>query len=163
METPFPGDPDLAAHITILLKRGITLSGQKAADVFPEVPLEDYLDAIMDDFESAREQIVDTPIYSILNLCRVYSFVKSGSILSKKEGGKWGAGMLPEPFNRTAEKAYLIYSGKVYEDCFSDDLLLAFSDYVFQKVNELLSERGIRSDNRAKSIGLYYQENRRED
>ena len=77
-------DSDLAAHITILQQQGVTLFGPPIARTFPPVPGEDYLTSILADYAAARDAIVRRPVYGVLNLCRVYRYLRDGSICSKK-------------------------------------------------------------------------------
>lgn len=83
-------DKDLAAHFTILYHRGKTLYGEEIREVFSEISKADYFDSIWFDIKNAKKEIVDNPIYIILNLCRVLAYKKDNLILSKQEGGKWG-------------------------------------------------------------------------
>lgn len=83
-------DKDLAAHFTMIYHRGKTLYGKEIPSVFAEVSQEDYLDSIWYDIENAKDEIVENPMYIILNLCRVLAYKKEHLILSKQEGGKWG-------------------------------------------------------------------------
>ena len=83
-------DKDLAAHVTILRNRGKTLYGKEISAVFGEVPREVYLDSIWYDVQHGEEDILENPMYVILNLCRVLAYRKDHLILSKQEGGAWG-------------------------------------------------------------------------
>ena len=60
-------DPDLAAHFTILKKCGIVLWGEAIETVFGEISPEAYTDSICRDIENAAEDIVENPMYIILN------------------------------------------------------------------------------------------------
>ena len=86
-------DKDLAAHFTIIKKYGVVLYGEEINDVFADVPEKDYVDSIWHDVEGAGEDILEEPVYVILNLCRVAAFLKNGLILSKKQGGEWKRGV----------------------------------------------------------------------
>lgn len=102
-------DPDLAAHFTIIRKYGIVLAGADVKELFGEVPREAYLDSIRQDVENAREDVLDNPVYVILNLCRVAAYVEENLILSKQQGGEWGLIHLPERYHfllRDALEAY---------------------------------------------------------
>jgi len=83
-------DKDLAAHFTIINKYGVTLYGSEATDVFGVVPRECYVDSIWSDIENASEDILDNPVYVVLNLCRVLAYLADDVILSKEKGGEWG-------------------------------------------------------------------------
>ena len=83
-------DKDLAAHFTIITRRGKTLCGKPIEEVFGEVDRAHYLDSIWCDIENAEADICDDPMYIVLNLTRVLAYCRDGLILSKKEGGEWG-------------------------------------------------------------------------
>ena len=82
-------DIDLAAHFTMINHYGIVLCGEAVEKVFADVPRKDYVDSICADVENAKEDIIENPVYIILNLCRVIAFLEDGLYLSKEEGGKW--------------------------------------------------------------------------
>ena len=50
------------------------------------------------------------PTYIILNLCRVLAYKNEGLILSKKEGGNWGIGHVPELYHGLIRQALDEYS-----------------------------------------------------
>ncbi len=83
-------DPDLAAHFTVINSVGITLYGKDISEVFSKIPTEYYLDSIKCDVENAEVDIFINPVYVILNLCRVYAYIKDGLVCSKRSGGEWG-------------------------------------------------------------------------
>ena len=102
-------DKDLAAHITVIRKRGVRLYGLPAGEVFGEVPERDYLDSIRDDVSGAVDEIAGNPVYCILNLARVLGYLKEKAVFSKREGGMWGLRNLPEkyhPLIRAALREY---------------------------------------------------------
>lgn len=82
-------DHDLAAHFVITKNRGVALCGKAISDVFGKIPSEAYLDSIKCDINGAQDEVIDNPIYFILNLCRVLAYVRDRLVLSKKEGGEW--------------------------------------------------------------------------
>lgn len=82
-------DIDLAAHFTIINHYGIVLYGEAVEAVFATVPRKEYVASICSDVENAKEDIMENPVYIILNLCRVIAFLEDGLYLSKEEGGKW--------------------------------------------------------------------------
>jgi len=98
-------DKDLAAHITILYHRGVCLWGEDVHNVFEEVNEEAYFDSIWYDIECAEEDILENPVYVILNLCRVLSFKQEKLILSKQEGGIWGLAHVPEKYSSLIQQA----------------------------------------------------------
>ena len=92
-------DKDLAAHFTIIGKRGKCLWGQPIEEVFAPVPKADYMDSIWEDIADAREDILDNTMYITLNLARVLAYKNEGLILSKKEGGEWAIKNVPEEYH----------------------------------------------------------------
>ena len=98
-------DPDLAAHFMVITKVGIALCGEEIAAVFGQVPEADYLDSIYKDVENAKDDVINAPVYIILNICRVLAYVKEGLILSKERGGQWGINNLPEKYRDLISRA----------------------------------------------------------
>ena len=119
------GDPDLAAHITIIHERGITISGPPPAELLPPVPRHDYVDSIMTDIAAADEQVYNDPVYIVLNLCRVAAYVQAGLITSKAEGGEWGMRTLSHAQRPVVAEALAIYRGTSDETPFAADALAA--------------------------------------
>ncbi len=109
--TPEPHDPDLAAHMTIMNRRGVCLYGPPIAEIFPGIPAADYIDSIMADIAGAHKHIAEQPVYLTLNLCRVYGFLKAGLFLSKDEGGVWALQILPEQHHQVLQMALDAYRG----------------------------------------------------
>ncbi len=105
-------DKDLAAHFSIINKYGITLYGREIEDVFGPVPQEAYLDSIWYDIENAPEEIVENPMYVILNLCRVSAYLREKSILSKEKGGEWGIAHLPTKYRSLIQEALRCYQSE---------------------------------------------------
>lgn len=104
-------DKDLAAHITMLHQYGMALYGEPISSVFAEVPREAYIDSIWHDIQHAVSDISDSPVYMILNLCRVLAFLREGLYLSKQSGGAWGLEHLPENCRSLVAEALTHYEG----------------------------------------------------
>lgn len=102
-------DKDLAAHFAIIRRYGIFLYGEKIENVFGEVPREHYADSIWEDVREAKEEILQQPIYVILNLCRVLAFLEDGLYLSKKEGAEWAIKHLPDEDSAMVRSALECY------------------------------------------------------
>ncbi len=98
-------DKDLAAHIMITYHRGLCLYGEDIKTIFEDVSQEAYFDSIWYDIECAEEDILENPVYVILNLCRVFAFKKENLILSKQEGGNWGLTHVPEAYSNLIQQA----------------------------------------------------------
>jgi len=103
-------DQDLAAHFVITKNRGIVLYGKAISEVFGEIPSEAYLYSIKSDIMDLQDDVIDNPIYIILNLCRVLSYVKDGLVLSKKEGGEWVLKNIDDKYRGLIKDALVCYS-----------------------------------------------------
>ena len=104
-------DKDLAAHFTVIRRRGRCLWGLPVEAVFGEVPAGDYLDSVLEDISGAQEEIAGNTLYLTLNLARVKAYLVEGSVLSKKEGGEWGLRNLPAKFRPLLRAALEDYEG----------------------------------------------------
>lgn len=102
-------DKDLAAHFTIINKYGVRLYGKEIASVFGNVPRKDYADSIWHDIEKAAEDILNNPIYIVLNLCRVLAYLRDDLILSKEKGGRWGLIHVNEKYHPLISQAHQCY------------------------------------------------------
>lgn len=128
-------DKDLAAHFTIIRQSGITLYGEKADHVFGVVPKADYLDSIKEDIQNAVSDILDDPIYIILNLCRVLAYIKDGLVLSKHQGAHWGLRHLPPRYTPLINLAETSYRTAVpFPTDLSAALLTDFSTYMLNQI-----------------------------
>ena len=103
-------DPDLAAHLTITNRRGICLLGAPISSVMPDVPQEDYLASILNDIQDALNGKMDDPLYSILNICRVYAYMRAGLVCSKQEGALWALSNVPLEIQPVIKHALEIYA-----------------------------------------------------
>ena len=130
-------DKDLAAHFTIIKQAGITLYGKKVDDVFEDVPKANYLDSIKYDIENAVSEIVENPIYIILNLCRVLAYIKDDVVLSKQQGAYWGLENIPTKYAGLINKAEKSYCSKEpFLMDMGDALLTDFSEYMLEQIFE---------------------------
>lgn len=126
-------DKDLAAHFTIIGKRGKCLFGLPIEDVFAEVPKADYLDSIWNDIAEAPEEITENTMYLTLNLVRVLAFAKDGLVLSKKEGGEWGLKNIPEEYHRLIEDALSEYGSSVVPK-YDKELSVKYAEYMLESI-----------------------------
>jgi streptomycin 3"-adenylyltransferase len=83
-------DPDLTVHVVVARQAGIVLHGSV---VWPVPTRADALAAVWYDIATAEADVVDNPVYVILNLCRTIRWLEHGEVLSKSAGG-WA--LLPE-------------------------------------------------------------------
>ncbi|MBQ2656017.1 MAG: DUF4111 domain-containing protein [Erysipelotrichaceae bacterium] len=128
-------DKDLAAHFTIINKRGKCLYGAPIEDVFAEVPSVDYMDSIWFDVEGAAEEITEYPMYLILNLARVLAYKQEGLVLSKKEGGDWALGRLPAEYRPLIADALREYSENA-EVVYDDVLAKRYAEFAIRKLTQ---------------------------
>ncbi len=103
-------DKDLAAHFTILKKRGKCLYGVPIEEVFSEVPTANYMDSIWEDVSDAPEDIAEDTMYLVLNLARVLAYKKEQLVLSKKEGGEWAIAHILTEYHPLIEDAMNEYA-----------------------------------------------------
>ncbi len=102
-------DRDLAAHVRITRLCGIPLYGPDPSELFAPVPDGAYTDALLYDIGDAAQSVTSSPVYTVLNLCRVAAWKEERKILSKKEGGEWGLSVLPELYRGTVSDALSAY------------------------------------------------------
>ncbi|MFJ7828133.1 aminoglycoside adenylyltransferase domain-containing protein [Psychrobacillus sp. NPDC096623] len=131
-------DGDLAAHIMMLNHRGVCIAGKPIRHVFPSIPQSDFLTSILRDYEDCLNNIEHEPIYCILNLIRVYWYLKDENISSKQEAGKWGASHLPPKFHSLIHQVAEAYASNSNAP-FDKNNLLKFRDYLSKTVKSLLN------------------------
>ena len=131
-------DKDLAAHFTIIGKRGKCLFGLPIEDVFAVVPKADYMDSIWNDIVEAPEEITENTMYLTLNLVRVLAFAEDGLVLSKKEGGEWGLKNIPVEYHRLIEDALSEYGSSVVPQ-YDMELAVEYAEYMIQSIKEMIS------------------------
>jgi len=127
-------DPDLAAHITVTRARGICIYGCPIEDVFSTVPRRDYLSSIYYDIKEAIQEIIDAPVYIILNLCRVLYYLKEEAVSSKEEGGQWACCILPKEYVKIVQVALNCYNEGAKAD-FNEKDLMEFAEFMMDSID----------------------------
>ena len=122
-------DRDLAAHFTVIKKRGKVLFGKPVDEVFDVIDRKYYLDSILSDIEDAGTDILRDPVYFILNLLRVLAYIEDGQVLSKREGGEWGISHLDRRWHDLINNALYEYGHSVKKE-YSDKDLISFAGYI---------------------------------
>ncbi|ART77029.1 hypothetical protein B4U37_13660 [Sutcliffiella horikoshii] len=122
-------DPDLAAHLSILNHRGICWEGPMIDDVFPVIPSTHYLSSILADYQDCLKNVEADPVYCVLNLIRVYWYVKEGIISSKLEAGEYGLTSFPQEYKETIRKVVESYQGNRI-GAFQNEELKSVRDYI---------------------------------
>ena len=134
-------DKDLAAHFTVIRARGNCLYGLPIAEVFGEVPQQDYIDSLWYDIEGAAEEITEATMYLTLNLARVLAYLKEKKVLSKQEGGEWGLGeddlgkRVPGQYHPLIREALEEYQGG--EPDYDLELAKEYATYMLSEIKKL--------------------------
>lgn len=128
-------DPDLAAHITILNHRGVCWEGPQIHDVFPVIPRTHYLSSILADYKDCLQNVEGDPVYCVLNLIRVYWYVKEGVISSKLEAGEYGLNSFPQEYKETIRKVVESYQGIRVRELQKEELT-SLRDYIQDEVEK---------------------------
>ena len=132
---PFPSvDPDLPAHLRVIYERGVVLYGKFIREVFGKVPDGVYFKALLYDLEDVPELLVKHPSYYILNLCRTLGFLKTGKVMSKREGGEWYI-QNEHPFSHLVRKALKCSFTKVEVD-FKREKLEEFAEFMLKEIDK---------------------------
>ncbi|WP_346888452.1 aminoglycoside adenylyltransferase domain-containing protein [Clostridium sp. UBA1056] len=131
-------DSDLAAHITVIMARGICIYGKPREEVFSPIPRNYYLKSVYNDIEDSRKEIIFSPVYKTLNLCRVLYYLKEGYISSKKEGGQWACSNLPKEYINTVEEALNCYEKGIGGNFDKKDMV-SFADFMMKSIDNCLN------------------------
>ena len=86
----FKTDVDLASHFNVINQNNRFLDyGKASEEVFEKVPKCYIIESNYSDIQNAKEDILQNPVYVLLNLSRFYAFIVDDLTLSKYYGGKW--------------------------------------------------------------------------
>lgn len=106
-------DPDLSAHLRCTKQHGYCLYGAPIDEAIGEVPWDAFMAAVLDDLEWILddENILESPYYGILNICRVLQLLMTGEtrVYSKEEGALWALDALAPQYHPTINAALAIY------------------------------------------------------
>ncbi len=127
-------DPDLAAHFTILIERGFCLHGKPIKEVFKPVDEKYFIKSILYDFEGIEKNIIDEPVYNILNLCRFWQYSKEKKLSSKLEGGRWATGKLSPKMADIVNDAIISYSDSEIQNRWENENLKLFAQQMLEKI-----------------------------
>ena len=81
------GDPDLVLHYLVARNSGLAITGQPVDAAIGAVRRADVLTHLRDELTWSMEQADQR--YAVLNACRALAYSRSGSVLSKIDGGAW--------------------------------------------------------------------------
>lgn len=131
-------DNDLASQLVVAYYRGMPLYGRPLNERYKPIERQYYLASILHDIKGASEDIFNDTMYSTLNLCRVLFFLREGVISSKKEGGEWGLGSLPNQYEDLIRKCLDVYTGIADKGDFDLQLLSDFADYMLREIDSIV-------------------------
>jgi hypothetical protein len=124
-----PGeDHDLAAHVSVARHGGVALFGPQPADVFPEVPWEDYEDSLRRDLAWSRDHA--TELYGVLSPARIWATLSTREIQSKESGAAWALERSPAEFQPLLARALETYRTGDQQLVFEREEVLRFADFV---------------------------------
>jgi streptomycin 3"-adenylyltransferase len=110
-----PVDEDLIAHLTVAKHRGRSLHGAAPGDVIGDLSWADYLTSVRGDIDwiLEDENILKSPYYGILNLCRwaMMMEVADRIVPGKEEAGIWARSHLPKTLAPIVAQALAAYRG----------------------------------------------------
>jgi predicted nucleotidyltransferase len=130
-----PGeDHDLAAHFTVARHAGVAFLGPPPADVFPEVPWDDYEDSLRRDLESCGEH--GGRLYAVLSPARIWATLTERSVHSKASGAEWALERAPQEFRPLLSRVLEIYRTGASEPWFTRDEVRPFVDFVIGQVSK---------------------------
>ncbi|WP_110043546.1 aminoglycoside adenylyltransferase domain-containing protein [Paenibacillus cellulosilyticus] len=75
------------------------------------VPEEDFRSSIMSDSNYCVNALHSNPVYGVLTLSRVLSYLETGEILSKREAGLWALQNIPAELHAIVNSAVEVYEG----------------------------------------------------
>jgi streptomycin 3"-adenylyltransferase len=128
-------DPDLAAHMLMILKRGITWRGQPLHQLLCGFDSAHFSDAIRADAFDCLDTMDENPIYCVLNLLRGLAYEQERVLLSKQEALGWMIenGHFPGNVIAVVRKATQGYEGE--DVTFDQHELNEFRRYMRQQLH----------------------------
>uniref|UniRef100_UPI00406CD2B2 aminoglycoside adenylyltransferase domain-containing protein n=1 Tax=Paenibacillus sp. FSL M8-0142 TaxID=2954525 RepID=UPI00406CD2B2 len=75
------------------------------------MPESDFRSSIVSGVGYAVSVMRTIPVYGILTLCRVLSYLETGEIFSKGEAGLWACTIIPQDLSYIVRSAVEVYEG----------------------------------------------------
>lgn len=129
-------DSDLASHFNVINVENESMDfGKPSKKVFSKVPKEYVIDSNYGDTLECASEIINNPVYCVLNLCRFYALIKEDLTLSKYDGGKWALNNMHSSYNdiiKSAMKDYLSDTKATYDN----DKLKEFAKEAINLINK---------------------------
>lgn len=136
-------DPDLTCHLAMIQARGVRLSGKPIKDLGIHIRKSDFLDSVMRDIEYDQSDLIKSPEYVILNLCRTLKYLYDGSHVSKLEGGQWAIKRYGANFNHLICEVIKKYRGQAFDLSQNTEKINSLAEALLQRVREQVKyERG---------------------
>lgn len=131
-----PTDSDLACHITLIHHKGICIHGLPIEQAFPPVPEKDFRSSLLSDIQYAADAVHTLPVYGILTLCRVLSYLETGDILSKAQAGEWALPLMPDNLRYIVAWAVDRYTGIIEENMqFDESDLVQYRNLILSRID----------------------------
>lgn len=128
-------DPDLASHFNVINVENVKMDfGKPSNEVFSKVPKEYIIDSNYSDILDCVSEIVNNPVYCILNLCRFYALITEDLTLSKYDGGKWAFENLNLDFCDVIQKAMDDYMSDS-DSSYDNERLKEFAKEIISLIN----------------------------
>jgi predicted nucleotidyltransferase len=132
-------DPDLAAHIAVARRRGVAVFGPPPAEIFPEVPWEDYADALLRDLRWVSEGGIREPLYRVLSPARVWATLATKEIHSKETAAAWALERARPDMRPLLASALARYRGETDGFLADEETLRSFVAYAEAEVAPIAS------------------------
>jgi len=106
-------DPDVAAHLKVIMERGRVLFGAPMHELLLGFEDGHYREAIKGDALDCFSSLENHPVYSVLNLVRVMAYEIDGRVLAKREVLDWAKRQpIPPDLLHVIQKAVAAYAGE---------------------------------------------------
>lgn len=132
-------DPDLAAHLFVTYSRGITLYGKEIKEVLIPIDPQYFIRSILADIEHVSEDIVASPVYFTLNLCRILLFLREHQVSSKQEGGEWALSHVSAKYSKLIQACLDQYRGISESTQFDTVQLQEWAQYMKDEIDQLIN------------------------
>lgn len=136
-------DFDLASHFNVINVPNDKMDyGKTSKELFSNIPKEYIIDSNYGDVLECVNEIINNPVYCILNLCRFYALIKDDLTLSKYDGGKWALENIDSNYSDIIESAmeeYLNDTNSIYDNT----RLREFAKEIIGLINECINANKI--------------------
>ena len=105
-------EPDLACHITLVLKESAAVLGPPAGEILPEIPVRDFRLALYEDAVFAATNELVAPMYAILTLPRILAYFETGGTISKENVGEFALQHTPQHLKHILRQMTEYYNGQ---------------------------------------------------